>query len=100
MFFARIWTARGSALGLGDAMGDDCAIIEISALRPLNRTRPPIKNDAEARRSGYPPQTCIFRGVAVGRLRSRFRTECETSPASARNYAQITENQAKWLNMS
>jgi hypothetical protein len=43
MFFARICTARGSALGLGDAMGDDCAIIEILPFDRLDGTPPRIQ---------------------------------------------------------
>src|SRR6478736_7403782 len=95
MFFARICTARGSALGLGDAMGDDCAIIEISALRPLNGRGHISKNDAELWRGIHAAQTCIFPGVAPRELRIRLRRQCETPPASARNYAQIPQENAK-----
>jgi hypothetical protein len=80
-------------------MGDDCAIVEISALRPLDVTRHLSKNDAEAGLSSKPRQIGIFLGSRVVGCESRFAECRESLLFGAGIYAQAERKLVNWLNM-
>ena len=80
-------------------MGDDCAIVEISALRPLNLTRHLSKNDAELFRAVDTQQTRIFVGCLEPGCESIFAESREGLAFGAGNYAQEGRKLSNWLNM-